>query len=142
MKPTDDRPSTGDLLQAVARSLRRSSMSALAGHDVTPSQVRALRVILGADEAPRLSDVAARLRVAPRTATEVVDALEERALVHREPDPDDRRATRLQATAEGRHLGHLMAAARERAATDFLARLSEHDRTELHRILAALVEED
>src|SRR5699024_10014861 len=50
----------------------------------------------------RLSDLARRLRIAPRSATEVVDALCERGLVEREPSSTDRRATSLVLTAKGR----------------------------------------
>jgi DNA-binding MarR family transcriptional regulator len=135
-----DQQSTGDLLQAAARSLRGGFMHALAEHDVTPAQSRALRVVLGSDEAPRLSDVAERLRVAPRTATEVVDALEKRGLVERVPDPDDRRATRLRTTPAGLALGEVMARTRAVEADRFLAVLSDDDRRELHRILSLLEE--
>jgi DNA-binding MarR family transcriptional regulator len=41
----------------------------------------------------RLSELSEHLHIAPRSATEVVDALESRGLVRRRPDPDDRRAT-------------------------------------------------
>ncbi|MDD0859754.1 MarR family transcriptional regulator [Arthrobacter alpinus] len=39
----------------------------------------------------RLKDLAERLRIAPRSATEVVDQLEAKGLVRREADPSDRR---------------------------------------------------
>ena len=139
--PVGDRPSTADLLQAVARSLRGGFVAALAEHEVTPAQARALRVVLGADEPPRLSDVADRLRVAPRTATEVVDALEHRGRVERVPDPEDRRATRLRTTPDGHRLGAVIAQARRRQADRYLDRLSGDDRRELHRILALLEDE-
>ncbi len=86
-------PATGDLVMALARRVRRAHVEALAEWDVTPSQARALRVLAGAD-GMRPSALADALRIAPRSATEVVDALEERGWVRREPDPTDRRATR------------------------------------------------
>ena len=44
---TDDVPadSLGEAFCAVARRLRAASMAALAQYDVTPSQVRAIRVL-------------------------------------------------------------------------------------------------
>ncbi len=136
-----DEPGTGELLQSSARTLRRRFVSLIGEHELTPAQARALRVVLMRDEPPRLSLVAERLRVAPRSATEVVDALEQRGLVERTPDPDDRRATRVRATDEGRAMGTVMGRARERAADEYLARLSDTDRVALHRILSALEEQ-
>ena len=46
----------------------------------------------------RPSALAEHLHIAARSATEVVDALEARGLVAREPDPDDRRATLVRPT--------------------------------------------
>jgi DNA-binding MarR family transcriptional regulator len=129
---------TGDLLFATARLLRRRFMAALAEYDVTPAQARALRVICVADSAPRLADVAEGLRVAPRTATELVDALEAAGLVERAADPDDRRATRVQTTGAGRRLSEVIGRTRREEAGRFLADLPEGDRRELHRILQRL----
>lgn len=53
------------------------------------------------DVPPRLSLLAERLRIAPRSVTEVVDALEDKGLVRRQPDPGDRRATVVRLTADG-----------------------------------------
>ena len=49
----------------------------------------------------RLSKLSEHLHIAPRSATEVVDALESRGLVRRSPDPDDRRATLVELTEHG-----------------------------------------
>ena len=75
---------------ALSRKLRAMAQEALAEWDVTPSQARALAV-LRRGGAQRLGELAERLRIAPRSATEVVDALAERGLVERRPDPADRR---------------------------------------------------
>lgn len=132
---------TGELLMAVARSMRRAFGAALADYDVTPSQARALRIVTDLasdDEAPRLSVLAERLRIAPRSATEVVDALEERGLVTRRPDPADRRAVCVSATDEGRRLQEVLSQARRVATGEYLAVLSTADRDELDRILRLL----
>ena len=72
--------------------------------------------------------------------TDVVDALEARDLVAREPDPTDRRATVLALTASGRRLVDEIGAARRADADTYFARLSERDRAALARILATLDE--
>mgnify|MGYP001018359242 CR=1 FL=1 len=52
----------------------------------------------------RTGDLAAWLGVRPPTVTQLVDALESRGLVERYADSDDRRATRVRLSAEGRAL--------------------------------------
>ncbi len=131
--------STGDRLMTVARALRRGYGSVLSQWEVTPSQARALRIVLDHEPA-RLSALAEKLRIAPRSATEVVDALETRGLVERAPDPADRRATTVTVTAEGRRLQALLEEARRTESERFLSALSKADRDELDRILTLLVD--
>ena len=94
---SDDLPADGlgEAFGAVARRLRSAAMRAFAAYDVTPSQVRAIRV-LASHGGVRSKELADHLRIAPRSATEVVDALEAKGLVARSPDPGDRRLSRCQ----------------------------------------------
>ncbi|MEP9380852.1 MarR family winged helix-turn-helix transcriptional regulator [Nocardioides cheoyonin] len=132
---------TGDLLMSAARALRRRFATTLAQWEITPAQGRALRIVSSAQEPPRLSEIAERLRIVPRSATEVVDALEQRGLVVRQPDPGDRRATCVVATAEGERLAGIIEEARSGAAREYLSVLPASDRRELARILEKLVAE-
>ena len=131
---------TADLLMAAARTLRRRFGEATAHWGITPSQSRALRIVLAADEPIRLSALADRLRIVPRSATEVVDGLEHHGLVARRPDPADRRAVCVVATEEGVRLGRLIDDARQRAADELLEPLPEQDRKTLNRILVTLLD--
>jgi DNA-binding MarR family transcriptional regulator len=129
----------GDLLMRVARTLRRRGVAATAPWDLSPHQVRALRVV-ARHERIRPGELAAHLRVAPRSVTDVVDALEERGLVTRAPDPSDRRATVVTLTASGTQLVRETDAARREDADAYFARLSDRDRATLRRILETLDE--
>jgi DNA-binding MarR family transcriptional regulator len=122
---------------AVARQLREVSQEALAAWDITPSQLRALRV-LGHHGTKRLSELSDRLHIAPRSATEVVDALEGRHLVQRRPDPGDRRATLVELTEQGTSLLAEIRAARGSEAERAFDRLTQEDRDHLTRILRHL----
>jgi len=122
---------------ALSRRLRVMAQEALAEWDVTPSQARALAV-LRRGGSRRLGELADRLRIVPRSATEVVDALAERGLVERKPDPADRRATLVALTAEGERVATAILAARMSGASSLFARLPDADRAELARLLAAL----
>src|SRR4051794_26613786 len=100
--PEDASPETlGEQFGAVARRLRSASMASLAAWDVTPSQMRAIRTLTAHEGGLRSSALAAHLHIAPRSATEVIDALEAKGLVRRSPDPTDRRATLVALTERG-----------------------------------------
>jgi DNA-binding MarR family transcriptional regulator len=136
----------GEALGAVARRLRAAAVAAFAAYDVTPSQVRAIRVLAAHDDGPdsggvRSKELAERLRIAPRSATEVVDALEAKGLVERSPDPGDRRATRVGLTARGRGLSDEMRRARGVESEKLFERLTQSDRDHLSRILRKLQED-
>lgn len=156
-RPHDDGADLGDLMHVVFRRLRRRWSAQLEPLGVTPHQVRALRgVAEGAgggigsgagaraasrpvaddDAGVRLRDLAERLRIAPRSATDVVDQLESRGLVERAADPADRRAVRIRLTDGGRGLLRRVHEARRTEAADFFAVLAPADRAELARLLA------
>lgn len=126
-----------EIFWAVARRLRETSQETLAPWDITPAHLRALRT-LGHHGSMRLSELSGRLHIAPRSATEVVDALESRGLVRRRADPDDRRATLVEVTEHG---ADVMAAIRAARGTDverLFGQLSPADRADLARILGQL----
>jgi DNA-binding MarR family transcriptional regulator len=128
--------SLAEAFSAVARQLRHTSREVLAPWDITPSHLRALRVV---DRRPqRMSELSDQLRIAARSATEVVDALESRGLVRRRPDPGDRRATLVELTDEGASVLAAVRAARGMEAERTFDRLSDTDRAHLERILRKL----
>lgn len=126
-----------DAFRSVSRQLRETSQETLAPWDINPSQFRALRM-LNHHGAIRLSDLSGRLHIAPRSATEVVDALESRGLVERQPDPSDRRATLAGLTARGTDVLGAIRAARGTEAERVFDRLTPADRDHLARILRQL----
>jgi DNA-binding MarR family transcriptional regulator len=86
----------------------------------------------------RLGTLSEHLRIAPRSATEVVDTLTAAGLVARHPDPADRRATLVALTSQGGEVAAGIRAARAAEADDFFTRLDEDDRAALAGILAKL----
>lgn len=106
-------------------------------HD-SPGTARCNSGASGTVGVTRLKDLAERLRIAPRSATEVVDQLEAKGLLRRDPDPTDRRATLIVATDAGAQLYNSIRAERRDKSTEYLATLNAHDRAELARILGQL----
>jgi DNA-binding MarR family transcriptional regulator len=129
----------GDLLMRAARTLRRRWRDVLAPWDLSPHQARALGVVARRDGV-RLTDLAEALHIAPRSATEVADGLQERGLVERTPDPGDRRVVILRPTDEGRRIRAEIDAARSADAAELFARLPTADRAELARLLRELAD--
>ena len=135
--PTGTDETLADAFRSVSRQLRETSQETLAPWDINPSQFRALRV-LSHHGAIRLSDLSGHLRIAPRSATEVVDALESRSLVERRPDPTDRRATLVELTAHGTDVFRAIRTARGTEAERVFDRLTPADRAALAAILRKL----
>ena len=129
--------SLADAFGAVARQLRDKSAETLAPWDITPAYLRALRT-LSRHGTMRLSELSDHLQIAPRTATEVADALQARDLVQRRADPGDRRATLVEVTEHGASVLAEIRAARGTEAGRIFGRLSPADRAELARILSKL----
>lgn len=134
---TDPAPRLDEQLLRAARGLRRGWARSLEPLALTPHQARALRVV-GEQGAPRLGAVADRLHIAPRSATEVVDALADRGLVERVPDEADRRATCVVLTDAGRQVLAEVQEAQAASAAEHFAPLDAQDRADLARVLAKL----
>ena len=114
-------------------------MASLSAWDITPSQMRAIRILTGHEAGVRSSELAQHLHIAPRSATEVVDALEAKGLVQRSPDPTDRRATLVSLTPRGSDLMDEVRRARGLESERLFDRLSRTDRAHLARILSRLL---
>lgn len=137
MAEEDPQESLSEVFWSVARQLRQRHREALAPWEVTPSQFRAVSTLLQ-HGSQRLSELSVRLRIAPRSTTEVVDALQARGWVRRDPDPHDRRATLVQLTEKGTELATTIRASRTAGAEAFFSRLPSSECAELARILASL----
>ena len=136
---TGERDSAGDeslseAFWSVARRLRDTSQETLTPWDITPSHLRALRALRRHGKI-RLSELSGHLHIAPRSTTEVVDALETRGLIQRRPDPSDRRATLVELTGHG---VSVLGAIRGTEAGQVFGRLSQADRAHLARLLRKL----
>jgi DNA-binding MarR family transcriptional regulator len=136
----EDPVQLADLLHGLTKRLRRAQADALAPLGLTPAQARALRMIArGEDEEPlRMTELADRLGIVPRSLTTVIDALEEAGLVRREIDPRNRRAILLRLTDRGTAVRDDLREARRRAAEDLFAPLSAPARKTLADLLALL----
>ena len=129
--------SLSDAFWAVARQLRETSQETLAPWDITPAQFRALQV-LRRHGVMRLSELSDRLKIAARSTTEVIDALQARDLARRRPDLHDRRATLVELTEHGMQVLHDIREARGSESERVFDRLTPADQAALTAILRKL----
>ncbi|HET7092905.1 MAG TPA: MarR family transcriptional regulator [Thermomicrobiales bacterium] len=102
----------------------RHALTAAEGEDrLTLSQLRCLQLMAETDGPALTTRLARALLVTPPTMTRTIDALVERGLVERQPDPANRRQIGLVLTAAGR---------------DLLARYEQVMRDRLRALLAPL----
>src|SRR3984957_10638725 len=134
----EDPVQLADQLHRLTRRIRRAQGQGVAPLGLTPGQERALRLIARDEEPPRMTELADRLGIVPRSLTTVIDALEQAGLVRREIDPRNRRAILLRLTAQGPAVRDELREARRRAAEDLFSSLSETDRETLAGLLSRL----
>lgn len=139
-------PSELDLNTLPGHQIRRLQQIAVglfieetAEHDLTPVQFAALAAVArqpGLDQ----RTLARTIGFDTSTIAGVVDRLERRALMQRNPDPDDRRVRRLALTPDGQALLTAVLPAMRRAQDRILAPLQADDRRRFMQLLDRLVE--
>lgn len=121
----------------VARQLRRETQRRTAPLGLNPHQSRALRVI-GTAGPLRPSELAERLGIVARSATDSVSGLVAAGFVERRIDPADRRAHLLALSESGAIALADVTRVRAEVAGAYFGRLSAPDRAELARLLSRL----
>lgn len=82
----------------------------------------------------RVTDLVATEQIKQPALTSLINKLEAKGLVHREPDPADRRAVLLSLTAAGEHIVQSRHDDRATKLAHLIGRLSQRERTTLSRI--------
>ena len=103
-----------ELLRLAMRRLRRGTREALAPLGLSGSEASVMRML--ASGSLRMSVIAGRLAVVPRTVTDIVDGAELAGFVTRLADPGDRRSTLVELTPAGRRLLDQLDSARRQSA--------------------------
>jgi len=133
----DSRPAidAARLRVAVLRLSRRLRKHDLAG--LTPSQLSTLSSA-GKSGPVRLGDLAAAERIAPSTLTRLVNVLEDRGYLVRQPAPDDARAYLVTVTESGREVLERIRDEATSMLTDILTTLPPDQLAALEAALPAL----
>ena len=122
--------------------LQKQLNAALAQHPEMPVTLPQLMLLnLTHQHGPyRLTELAAKIEVKPSAVTVMVDRLEKRGLVRRFQDPDDRRAVRVEVTADGREVLRKAWDLRQELLRRFMDRLNPAEVRQLGDLLERLTE--
>jgi DNA-binding MarR family transcriptional regulator len=93
-----------DRIDSLARRLRRSMDETLADHELVKGEWEVLMHLVRTESRISPGKLAAKAELSTGAMTNRIDRLEERGLVRRLPDPNDRRALEVEITDEGRRL--------------------------------------
>ncbi|BCJ36204.1 putative transcriptional regulator, MarR family protein [Actinocatenispora thailandica] len=134
-----NRPDLAAMIVPLGRSLMAAEQPILAAHGLT---MWAYVVLSHLSATPTRTQAALADAIgADRTRIiGVLDELQQRGLIRREPDPADRRVRLLSLTAAGRHLRETVSAAIQANEERLLAALAPADRRALLRSLRTLAD--
>ncbi len=128
-------------LTRLARHLDRARRAAFAEHDLEVGEFDVLAALRRAGDPYVLSpgQLLAQTLVTSGTMTNRIDRLEERGLVQRRPDPNDRRGVHVKLTAQGKQRGDAALADLLDRERELLAGLSPKQQDALSALLRQLV---
>ena len=129
----------GRLIRHVLRLQQGDAFGGARETELTFSQVRALCALEFAEEELALTELAPRLGLSPAATGRALDALADRGLVARRPDPADRRVKRLALTDAGRETARRVVSAKRDAVLRFAESLHDGERERLSRALAPVL---
>jgi DNA-binding MarR family transcriptional regulator len=98
----------------------------LSKYDISAPQLIVLAYVAN-KEADSAAALCKSISYDPGAMTRMIDRLQEKGLIRRTPNPEDRRATNLELTAAGRALYPQLLAAKESVQAQFLRGFSENE---------------
>jgi DNA-binding MarR family transcriptional regulator len=111
----------------------------LAPYDISAPQLIVLSSVANS-EADSAAALCKSISYDPGAMTRMIDRLEQKGLIRRVPNPDDRRATNLEITVAGKALYPQLLAAKETVQAQFLRGFSETDVRTLESLLNRVLE--
>ncbi|MEO8288517.1 MAG: MarR family transcriptional regulator [Chloroflexota bacterium] len=124
-------------MMRVTDKLHRLEGEHLAKYDLTPAQFGVLAHLI-ANEGITQQALSERLFVTKGNVCGLIGRLEERGLVQRESDPEDRRSNLLHLTVKGRELAERVVPANEQFISEYMSTLTVDEQHTLRNLLRRL----
>ncbi|HEY3563262.1 MAG TPA: MarR family transcriptional regulator [Kribbella sp.] len=134
-------PRLAQLSTAINRGRLAQKATEATGLPLDRPAMSILLTLSMADGPLRVGEIAERMQVVGPHVTRQVQALEQRALVRRVTDPNDRRASLIEATETGAEAANRYTTTIVDWFRDVIADWPAHDRTELGRLLSKLADD-
>lgn len=114
------------LLRSICFNIRQKGREILSDFNITPPQFNALQFLVNEGELT-ISELSARLFLAPSTITDLVDRMEKNSLVIRVRDTKDRRIVKIQVQDKGDSLINKVVSRRCEYLSSLLKEMSAED---------------
>jgi DNA-binding MarR family transcriptional regulator len=124
-------------MMRITDKLHRLEGEHLAKYYLTPAQFGVLAHLI-ANEGITQQALSERLFVTKGNVCGLIGRLEERGLVHRESDPEDRRSNLLYLTVKGRELAERVVPANEQFISEYMSTLTVEEQHTLRNLLRRL----
>jgi DNA-binding MarR family transcriptional regulator len=130
-----------DRIQQLGKYIRRSADETFAGFGLNDGEWKLLHALRRTGEPYRRSPgwLAERMRLSSGAMTNRLDRLEEAGLIRRLPDPEDRRALKVELTEEGHKIWHECIAAQAEKEALVASTLDVAEKEQLTRLLRRLM---
>jgi DNA-binding MarR family transcriptional regulator len=126
-------------LKRIGNAVKERSVQAYEDEGLHPYH-HAILLVLGEGSPETQGSIADTLGYDRGQLVGLLDELEERGLLERRRDPNDRRRHVVQLTTDGKQTLRRLRAVSRQLEDEFLAPLSEQERTKLHALLLRLME--
>jgi len=128
----------GRLINRVRVELMEALDHELAAFDISAAQLIVLAT-LATGEADSASGLCKGISYDPGAMTRMLDRLEQKGLIRRRPNPDDRRSVNLEMTAAGRALYPQLAVTKDAVQRRFIRGFSRDELDSLERLLERML---
>lgn len=136
--PARPRHTIGRLINRVRVEVMEALDRELARYDMSAAQLIVLATLANGD-ADSASGLCKGISYDPGAMTRMLDRLEQKGLIRRRPNPDDRRSVNLELTAAGRVLYPQLAATKDAVQTRFLRGFSKDEVQMLESLLSRML---
>jgi DNA-binding MarR family transcriptional regulator len=132
--------SNGFLIAVLGQESRRRFMAHVNRWDLGWPHQSVLGALLsaGPDGTASQKRLSAYVHIDPRNLVAILDTLEERKLIERAPNPQDRRSYGIRLTQSGAHLARELRDTGAQLERDFFASLTQAEQDSLHQLLLKL----